>query len=355
MALPITGPFTKFVTTKGKIGVFNVDMVQVSRTWSRQAPPYNLPLPFGYSSVAITSFGGGSGDYVTVSTPPVFSYKEAQSTRLYAAAYERFMKRVKEDAAELGTTLVEWHKARDMITDRATKLWKGLRAARRGDVRTLKSLWGKDAGIRANLRRQGSNVLEYSFGWAPLVGDLATACAVLGGGIPPPFVKASQKLYYTGDSGWRDMGIVQRRETSKGFIQWSLRSWVRVTNPNLLLHQELGLSNPASVLWEITPWSFVVDYVVNVSAFLGSFTDLLGLELESPSRTFFASENGFGYGKWDTGSPPSYDPYHYTWNRTTVTRSLGVPGPSLVLRVPWRMSVNRAATSVSLLLQQLRK
>jgi hypothetical protein len=242
-----------------------------------------------------------------------------------------------------------------MITDRATKLWKGLRAARRGDIRTLKALWGKGAGVRANLKKSGGHVLEYSFGWAPLVGDIAAAIAVLGAGIPPPYVKARQKLAYTATTGWVDYGAVLNKDEISGFIEWSLRSWIRITNPNTLLLNELGLTNSASVLWEVTPWSFVVDYFVNVNAFIASFTEWVGLELDRPNKTFFAKEDCVHYAKWDTASPPSYGPPIWGSTNVSVNRTLGIPGPTLALRLPWEMSMQRGATSIALLLQQLRK
>lgn len=358
MTTPMTGPFTRNWVVKGspnRYG-FKPDWVNGSRTWRRQVPPFNLPLEFSYSCIAITGFGGGDGaDYVSTSTPPVFAYTASRSDRLYASVYERFVKKVKEDTAELATALAERQKSIDMITERATKLWMGFRAARRGDIRTLKRLWGRGAGVRANLKRQGSNVLEYSFGWAPLVGDIVSACAVLGKGIPPPYVKATQKVAYTNNTGWRDLGAVQRRETCTGFIQWSLRAYIRITDPDALLVNELGLANPMSVAWELTPWSFVVDYFVNVSTYLGSVTDFVGLELDRSNKTFFAKETGLGTGKWDTVTPPSYNPYSYTWERVQVQRTLTIPGPSLAFRLPWRMTVQRASTSIALLLQQLRK
>jgi hypothetical protein len=322
----------------------------------RQKKPFDQPLTYSYACKTINWFSFGDGtDYVSASQIPSFSYSTNMSDRLYNSVYEKFIGKVKKDAAELASTLATWTQARDMITDRATRLWKGVRAARKGDIRTLKALWGKGAGVRANLKSTGGHVLEYSFGWAPLVGDIASAVAVLGAGIPPAYVKSRKKLAYSRDSGWVDFGAVLNREIKECFIEWSLRSWVRVTNPNTLLLNELGLANSASVLWEVTPWSFVVDYFVNVNAFLASFTDLVGLELDRPNKTFFAKEHTDHYAKWDTGFTRSYLPPHWGADNVALWRTTGISGPTLALRLPWTMSVQRGATSVALLLQQLRK
>ena len=357
MTAPITGPFQRLWTIKGPPNSLGGQptWVEGRRDWYRQRKPFDIPLFFSYYCKTINWFTGGDGtDYTSVSNIPVFSYSESQSQRLYNAVYEKFAHKVKEDAAELASTLATWTQARDMITDRATRLWKGWRAARKGDIRTLKALWGKGAGIRANLKAGGSHVLEYSFGWAPLVGDIAAACAVLGAGIPPAYVKVRQKLTYTATTNWQDRGALLDRKDQTGTIEWGLRSWVRVTNPNTLLLNELGLTNAASVLWEVTPWSFVVDYFVNVNAFIASFTDWIGLDLDRPNKTFFAKENTRHTGKYKT-SGRSYSAPCWGADYVSVTRTTGIPGPTLALRLPWRMSMQRASTSIALLLQQLRK
>lgn len=124
-----------------------------------------------------------------------------------------------------------------------------------------------------------------------------------------------------------------------------------VTNPNSFLANQLGLLNPASVLWEITPWSFVFDYFVNVSDFLSSFTDTVGIRLENASRTCMITRNATSI-TYNTTSN-NYALPGFGGKVVDVVRTPGITGPTLSLRPPWRMSVSRAATSVALLLQQL--
>lgn len=357
MVAPITGPFTRSWSVVGPpttLG-FKPTWVEGTRRWQRQKKPFTIPLTFSYACTTINWFNGGDGtDYAAVSQVSPLSFGSGLQERLYNSTYEKFAKKVKEDAAELASTLATWTQARDMITDRATRFWRGVRAARKGDIRELKALWGKGAGIRANLKQAGANVLEYSFGWAPLAGDIAAAVAVLGKGIPPPYVRVRQKCTYTATTGWLDLGSLTRRDDTVGTIEWSLRSWIRITNPNTLLLNELGLANPASVLWEVTPWSFVVDYFVNVNAFIASFTDWLGLELDRPNKTFFAKQNTVRTSRYKTGVR-TYGAPCWGADVVGVDRTTGIPGPTLALRLPWNMSMQRAATSIALLLQQLRK
>lgn len=74
-----------------------------------------------------------------------------------------------------------------------------------------------------------------------------------------------------------------------------------VTNPNLLLANQLGLVNPASVIWETTKYSFIVDWFVNVSGFIDNFTSHLGLSYKNTSVTRTRRAEGNCYFK----QPPS--------------------------------------------------
>ena len=363
MVAPVTGPFSVAFYQNGPANMNHQvpRWVGGHRTWYRQKRPYTLELFFSYDCTSITnSSGGDGGDLVQYSDEP-FSYAPGSlKDRLYAKAYEKFQGRLStfskdgSSAAELGATIATRRQSYDMILDRAMRLRLGFRAATRGDLTMLKVLWGKHSGIRGNAKRQGSNVLEYSFGWAPLAGDLAAAVEKLGGKLSPSRIKVHVDAPFGYSSGWQDYGSFQRVLTVSGKLECTLRAGVRLTNPNTALLNQLGLTNPATILWEVVPWSFVVDYFVNVQVFLQSFTDLIGIELYGESHTFFSLESGVTQAKWDILPIPPYPPFQYSWERCEVTRTPGVPRPSLVVKLPWRLSWQRAATSIGLLLQRLK-
>jgi len=354
MVSPVTGPFGTSQEYAGPPDRFgNKSIIRSwSRTSYRQKRPYTLPLPYVFGESAVT-FYLNEEEFSPSINRLRYRNMDVDLQRVYNAAYSSFMQKVKTDAAELATTLVEWEKSVVMILDRATKLIQGIKAASSGDVSKLKRLWGKGAGIRPNLRRAGSNVLEYSFGWAPLISDIATAVKVLGNGIPPPRVRAkkTQDYSYSKSSPISEYGV--SHVTEQYTLGWMLAATVRVTNPNTFLANQLGLLNPASVLWEIAPWSFVFDYVVNVSDFLASFTDLVGIELENPCKTSYFHVKTL---EIQREVLPGYQKYLVSTGGyvVKVVRTRDIPGPTLSLRPPWRMSASRAATSVALLVQKLK-
>lgn len=53
------------------------------------------------------------------------------------------------------------------------------------------------------------------------------------------------------------------------------------------LPTSLGLTNPASILWELTPWSFVVDWFFPVGNWIASWDATIGITFKSGYRTEF--------------------------------------------------------------------
>lgn len=381
MVLPISGPYGTSKTFKGPANQFGFrpDWGSIVRSSLVQRRPYNLPLAYTTTTIWILTSANSYQYTQSVSDVPQFpSYGDVQ--RLYNKVYADFMSDVQVVKAEMGSTFGEWKQAESMITKRANQLISGLRAARRGDLSGLKRAWGKRAGFvpskrgytdkrnkqshdRATARDElrfdkavASNVLEYSFGWAPLVADISKAVAVLSKGIPPPYVKRRGSVSLYGSTGWLNLGSVYKKTNMRTSYKWELRAVIRTTNPNLALAQSLGLVNLGTVLWEVTPWSFVVDYFANVNDFIASWTDLVGLTLENPNKTLVATMEVNVSAKFSVSPPalpPSWAPPSWHGRRFQLTRSTGLPGPTLDLRLPWRLSLQRASTSIALLLQLL--
>jgi hypothetical protein len=122
-----------------------------------------------------------------------------------------------------------------------------------------------------------------------------------------------------------------------------------VSNPNLYLASQLGFVNPAAIAWELVPFSFVVDWFVNVGEFLNNFTDLWGLTVTDPYTSILCTGVGQFSGLWN--SDPGYS---VTYTNVYCSRSTSLSGAALRVR-PWKgVSPVRAATAISLLVQQLR-
>jgi hypothetical protein len=131
----------------------------------------------------------------------------------------------------------------------------------------------------------------------------------------------------------------------------------KVTNPNLDLLQSLGLANPAEVIWELVPFSFLIDHVVGIGNFLSSFSDELGWNcsdlgvstLKRVTKVTHERDNAIGgafpYGTKVSGLGVVFD----------RSQAVTLPPHSLAFTNPFTgLSVTRAATYCSLLLLQLK-
>lgn len=346
------GPFTKKVEIPFQDNPAWRRVYSVRDWWRMGSKARGQPLPYNYlygysrtsaqdagNSEAITWCNNGRSD-----VDPYVSNK----------ALAKFVSAVKDgQSASLGATLAEWEQSQKMIAARAGQLLSSLRSIKRGNVvgaaRDLghalapSSLKGKGGRRGRAASHDASNAwLELHFGWVPLIKDIYDAVNVLQSSIPSNTVRAV--------SG-SDLRIPIVGNDFRGLHKYSclmkIQADVYISNPNLALANQLGLINPASVAWELVPFSFVVDWFLPVGNFLNSFTDLVGYEVKFPFTTTLR-----------TASTHLESPYPiFQWDTEAVrcSRVLGLPSYQLRPVQFKGFSVARGATAISLLIQQFLK
>lgn len=370
---PVTGPSTSEVGGVGPDDPITNPFYDY-RVGYKQKPPYNLPLVYERRVGEVMSYshtpplaptGGrwaGAGDLWAARVP--------YSAQLHNAAYEKFRSKVSE-RAQLGVTLAELDQAVAMIRLRATQLVQFGRAVLRRDFKAASRAVGYNPYTNQPpnpKKRVGEIWLEYWLGWSATVADLHAAAEVLTGDIPMGVVRAQQK------SGSIILDMVTPTEGSNPLAEhpyamtWKsydrvfanavvrLQGNVRVVNPNLFLANQLGLANPLSVLHELIPFSFVVEWFINFGQVISSLSAWYGLELTETFTTQFV----YGTRHWYQSSTSRYwDGNQYVPTtpvlRVTqakfahVRRLMGISGPSLSLR-PFRpFGWQRMMTAMSLL------
>lgn len=313
------------------------------------------------------------------------------SNPAYARAYARFKEQASIPAAEVLLNVVEGRKALEMLGKRLFQLSEFARALRKGrlgdawnfmslnpdlSLREMKSGRVEDSRFVSGRRRQraadiqnekrrilrdvGNVVLEWRYGWSPLMNDIQNAMSVLSkdySGSPLPLKgrctrRFSEVLYtFTDGATIPVKGTFTEKVTVKGRI--------RVNNPNVLLANQLGVLNLAGVVWEAIPFSFLVDWFLSVGDFLKSLTDFAGLELIDGSITGslvgISEIPGYVLPSWTSPAGPfKLDRKARVCHATRRIRQTGfasLPRPPLV--VGTGLSPGRAINAVALLLQQL--
>lgn len=293
----------------------------------------NNPGVYGY---LISLDGATSG-----LTPTTFAHADNM-------AYARWRGKLHKGGAALGVSLAGWRQSRSMIVDRVKKLNSALDST----ITTLQKHPSKAARLRKKHRRKellADDVLEYKFGWAPLFEDIHAAMnTVVSEAIPPEWVRGRGKDVEVRKTHYNNGSVISVTE-AYFTLTTTYGAKVLIKNENLWLLNRMGLINPATVAWDLVPWSFVVNMFVNVNSMIGCVTDTVGLEVTDHNITrtwkLLQSDSKVGIGGYDLGASASSNQFV-----TYKERTIGVPlKPVLAVRVPelnWELATTAAALAL---------
>lgn len=269
----------------------------------------------------------------------------------YNRAYAKFRGKVVGENAELGAAFAQWRQSLDLITSSALRLWEFYTALRKGKYKkAFQSLGVDKKDRRRHPGKQGAGAasklhLEYAFGWAPSIGDMYSAMKVLS--QPLPYGKESAR---STSSNIRRTGNAYDKFISRSTITHKVGADVLLINPNEFLLNQLGILNPASIAWEVMPFSFMIDWILGVQRYLSSFSDWAGLELRNPYHTHFCRYDD----SWHIEKNPAFSGTARGYG-TCLIRGVGIPRPIPVLQKNGDLGtfISRAASAVSILTQTL--
>jgi hypothetical protein len=307
------------------------------------------------------------GDAANLVHPPpgiLQRYKDAASNRSYAKLKGQV------ENAEIGVNVVEYHQARNMFATRGKQFIGLLILLKRGKFAAAGKALGCTFynGRPPKANRKGwalpdyskktnvslSNLwLEWHFGLSPLISDVQAAARVLTDPIPKTAIRGSSEEHFDYVERTEYGGVVAGTYYQD---KWATRvrhrqgAYVAITNPNLGLAGQLGLLNPAALLWEIVPFSFVADWFVNVGDWLQGFSDFAGMQLDFAYSTSHI---------WSWMTRDRRDVYqgnllsfgHLKGKYVSCIRGVGLTSPILSLRPLKLPSLSRVATTWSLLSQ----
>ncbi|MCW4013963.1 MAG: hypothetical protein NWF07_13400 [Candidatus Bathyarchaeota archaeon] len=193
--------------------------------------------------------------------------------------------------------------------------------------------------------------LEYSYGWAPLVGDCYTIAndMLL---VPTELVrsKVSERREVNTSTPWNGFAHSEGVAYMRGVA--TAVAVVTIDEPERYAMQQYGILNPFAVLWEAVPFSFVVDWFVPIGDYINQFNATAGLKLfdYNVTSTVVTSEIGSVYGdSWVFVPSGQSSPYIFR----NVTKSRVVkPVPDFYfpkITNPMDFHPNRIANALALL------
>lgn len=251
------------------------------------------------------------------------------------------LSQVKGHDFNLGVELGQMKQTVSLLAENLSKLGRAALALRRGDFATAaRCLGASPRGSRLNRSDITGRWLELQYGWLPLVSscyEAAKAFEALTNGPRKQVFQTARRRKATWDLSTAP-GVASYKVV--GYVRTAMRYELK---EEMSFTRQLGLQDPLSIAWELTPWSFVVDWFYPIGNYLSLVnqvpklkgrwlvTDTLKVEKQGVVSTY--TPNSWGGPNW-TGvvlRPPEWR-YWMTKVRRTVTESPPeVPKPKLTM------------------------
>jgi hypothetical protein len=230
-----------------------------------------------------------------------------------------------QDFAQIGQTT-------RLITNTCKRLVKSVTALKHGNIPgAVRALWdghmprynGRGPSLSKSL---ASNWLELQYGWKPLIQDVKASMDALkrlnsANGLLVHRVTGSAKVQTTTDSPIISLvGTNGRIGThylsAETTVKYVLR--YKIDDKLKAFLAQTGFTNPINLVWEIVPFSFVVDWFIPIGPYLETLSSWDGLVFVDGSKTTFTRgvQNSI-VDAAETFSGINYE-HHFRYNRRTV-------------------------------------
>lgn len=196
----------------------------------------------------------------------------------FNALMTRLLLKIKAQKVNLGVSVPELGKTTDMVAGLARDIYGAFRSVRSGTAlpelhRYMKRMQYARHNDRAQ-RRLASRWLEYCYGWTPLMQDIYN----LADQISKDLIEGKTIQVQETEKGKAQFASPYNpgNPVSQDFLKRKVKARYRVDSTGLKTLSEIGLTNPALIVWELVPYSFVVDWVVDISSYLSALDALVG-------------------------------------------------------------------------------
>lgn len=331
------------------------------RKYNLENCPYNYLSEsrhgwFNYSENTLPNYSNESESDRNELVENVYSRIQALAEDLVvdieAKAVKKLYSKIARNKVHMGNLLAERHQTREMLIKTALRLMTLVKAKRRlfGGIKSVFSNPREKSKMLANW------VLEYKFGWEPLIKDLHTAIE--------SFTTDDIKLTFI-SRNMRPMTGTKDGITFEGFVRLHYVARFQVQSDAAVALQQWGLINPLQIAWEVTPWSFVVDWFLPFGSYLEALTAEVGLINPEVIRKVGLNGTFKFSDPFENGAVPeaisATGSYHTTfeeasfagmWSSRKVSNTL--PEANLILGFKDPTSLWHSAESLSLLLQRFK-
>lgn len=195
--------------------------------------------------------------------------------RLEQTAMNKAIAKFMDGKQQLGADFAERQKTISMIGGRVMQAYKVLKLVKQGKLgKAVKILKGNKDPVSKKIAKLR---LEFAYGWAPLVGSIYDLCDREFPPLPEFYISEKVTKPFNRSSGTR---------VTDGSIRAGCSFLAVMNSPFVASAEKLGLTNPASIAWEVVPFSFVVDWFIPISSYIQSLTAFSGFSIKDKCLSY---------------------------------------------------------------------
>lgn len=338
------------------------DIVHKS-TWTNRLYKHSGDL-----TQAFRPFNGSAGLPVNPSTYSTYASLSGQLAYLRdeadSIARTRLYEKAKNQSVNLAQALAERKQLSGMLVEIAKKLLKFYVKLKAGN------LYAAAAALFPTSPNQLADVhLMYRYGVKPLINDLE--------GITKALATDQDVYYQLRTSSKKKLERTLITEVSSNYNGVSCKTRVYVFGEVKVIYDyrvriksgydaliqtlsSLGFANPSSLAYELTPFSFVVDWFIPIGNYLNNMDAFNGLSIDKATKTVltkqwyvfereFVNEPTDPYYRMVSGGLTGFVTERFTCDRTLMTDVPVLPTPEF--SVTSNMIKRNAATALALIIQ----
>lgn len=212
------------------------------------------------------------GDAYTIRDTNVLSYAQY-------VAKARLFDKLKGEGTNVANMLGERKQIVKSIESLLNTVVYTVRDLRRGNITSAIRRMGGDPLTARKLRKKdiADQWLSLQYGWKPLISDVYGLCEDLhkrtttGYNLSAVKASARHETNKISPEIWFNGVSSVSRGMVKTWAQVSYMCRARI-DEHIASLAALGVTNPLGVAWEITPWSFVVDWFLPVGRYIEQFS-----------------------------------------------------------------------------------
>lgn len=252
--------------------------------YSRGIQRVNVDTPGSHRVSWYSPIDGHTASYDWVETshlsgksPPLTSFpsvSEGIRENMWNQCKTECLNKLLDQKAALGAALGESHQVINQFADLVKDGARYLNAFRHGNLGAIV----RRNGGKSIPKSLSDAWLQYSYGWKPLAGDIHDAQQQVHRELAKGLIIAAKRgQNYEEEVTLNDLPG-DYNEVQKIRHRVICQLGAKIDNPSLVYLNTFGLINPASIAWELVPWSFAVDWFIPVGKTLEACTATVGLD-----------------------------------------------------------------------------